>query len=78
MDKRKYGYWILGAAWLVTAIATLLTAVPSVMSMATFCWVMVALGSVGAIVVASMRAAGPTRSIAHVLYDAEQQRGSGR
>jgi hypothetical protein len=77
MNTRKNGYWILGAAWLATAIATLLTAVPSVMSVATFCWVLAALGSVGTIVVASMRAAGPTRSIAHVLYDTEQQRGAG-
>jgi hypothetical protein len=48
------------------------------MSVSTFCWVNAAALAIGATVAASVRAAGPTRSIAHVLYDTEQQAGSRR
>jgi len=71
-------HWIVGTAWVAAVIATLLLAVPSRMSVATFLWVNAAILSVAGIVVASLRAAGPTRSIAHVLYDTEHQGGDRR
>lgn len=64
--------------WVASAIAVFFLAVPSGMSVSTFIWVNAAAVAVGTIVAASVRAAGPTRSIAHVLYDTEQQAGPRR
>lgn len=74
MHSTNHYPWVISAAWIAVAIATLLVAVPSRMSVETFCWANAAIFSVAAIVCASLRAARPTRSIAHVLYDTEQQR----
>jgi hypothetical protein len=74
MEKMNQYLWAVAAAWVAAAIATLVVAVPSHMSLATFGWANAAVVAVIAIVGASLRAGGPTRSIAHVLYDTEQQR----
>lgn len=72
-------HWAFAAVWIIVATATLLVAVPSWVSVATFWWLNAAAVAVGAVLVTTLRSAGPTRSIAHVLYDAEQrQTGSNR
>lgn len=78
MKMFNFRFWIVGTAWIAAVIVTLCVAVPSRMSVASLLWLNAAILSVAGILLASLRAAGPTRSIAHVLYDTEQQRGQGR
>jgi hypothetical protein len=44
----------------------------------TFGWVGVVLIGIVAVTLMAMRAGRPTRSVAHVLHDAEEQKGVGR
>lgn len=48
------------------------------MSGPTFGWVTAVLIGIVAVTLMAMRAGRPTRSVAHVLHDAESQGGSGR
>jgi hypothetical protein len=70
--------FLVSAAFLTGALALWVAAVPTWVSVGTSFWL--AAGAVGAaaVLVAKVRAAGPTRSIAHVLYDTENQPGSER
>ena len=53
-------------------------AVPSWVSLSSFFWLNATAIAIAAVFVAAVRSAGPTRSIAHVLYDTEQAAGSRR
>jgi hypothetical protein len=48
------------------------------MSAQTFGWVGAVLIGIVAVTLMSMRAGRPTRSVAHVLHDAENKSGAGR
>lgn len=48
------------------------------MSGTTFGWVGAVLIGIVAVTLMAMRAGRPTRSVAHVLHDAEEQKGVGR
>jgi hypothetical protein len=69
---------VFAATWITLAIAIWLVAVPSWMSLTNFVWLNAAVAVIGIILAKTLRSAGPTRSIAHVLFDTEQQTGRGR
>lgn len=59
------------AAWMTIVVILWLAAVPSWVSPSTFFWLNAATMAIAAVFVTAVRSAGPTRSIAHVLYDTE-------
>ena len=65
--------FLVSAAFVTGALALWVAAVPAWVSMGTSFWVAAVAVGAAAILVAKVKAAGPTRSIAHVLYDTEQQ-----
>ena len=62
--------WLL-AAWALLLAATWTTAVPAWLSGTTLMWGNAAALALSLVVLRTLRGAGPTRSIAHVLYDVE-------
>lgn len=62
----------VAAAWMTIVTVLWLAAVPSWVSLSTFFWLNAAALAIASSFVTAVRSAGPTRSIAHVLYDAEQ------
>jgi hypothetical protein len=77
MDKR-YSAWIFAAGWLMASTLIWLVAASSWISVTSFLWMNAAVLVVGTVVVKAVRAGRPTRSIAHVLYDAETPPGRAR
>lgn len=76
LTRRTY-WWYLGilAALAFVAWAGL---VPGRMSGSTFVWISAVVIALLAVSLMAMRAGGPTRSVAHVLHDAEHQKGASR
>jgi hypothetical protein len=70
--------WIFAAIWMIVAVATWAATVPGWLSLTTFFWLNAAGFGLAAVVVAMIRSAAPTRSVAHVLYDTEHQPTSSR
>ena len=68
----------LVAAWIFVAVVLWVAAVPGWISASTFCWLNLAALALTTTFVTAVRSAGPTRSIAHILYDTEQQAGPRR
>jgi hypothetical protein len=68
----------MAAIWMTVAVAIWLTTVPSWLSVTTFWWLNAAAMGLAGILVTTWRSAGPTRSVAHVLYDTEHQVTPGR
>lgn len=78
LTRRTY-WWCLGI--LVTVALVLwagLVPVPGWMSGPTFGWMSAVVIALVAVSLLALRAGQPTRSVAHVLYDAEHQKGLGR
>jgi hypothetical protein len=69
---------LLFAGWIFVAVVLWVAAVPARISASTFCWLNLAALALGTTFVTAVRSAGPTRSIAHILYDTEQQASSRR
>lgn len=63
---------------MAVAVAIWLTTVPSWLSVTTFWWLNAAAMALAAVLVTTLRSAGPTRSVAHVLYDTEHEVTPGR
>ena len=70
--------WTFAATWITLATAIWLTAVPSWISVTNFWWLNAGFAVFGIVLAKTLRSAGPTRSIAHVLFDTEQQAGPRR
>lgn len=71
-------YWLY--LWISVAVVFVAWAgfVPGWMSGPTLGWVTAVVVALFAVSLLAMRAGQPTRSVAHVLYDAEQQKEPGR
>ena len=66
------------AAWITVAVVLWVAAVPSRISVSTFCWLNGAVLALAAAFVSAVQSAGPARSIAHILYDTDHQARSRR
>ena len=66
------------AAWIFVAVVLWVAAVPGWISASTFCWLNLAAVALTTTFVTAVRSGGPTRSIAHILYDTDQQGGPRR
>jgi hypothetical protein len=69
--------WFFVPTWIIVAIAIWFVAVPSLISVPAFFWLNATAAGIGILLVTIVRAGGATRSIAHVLYDTENQTDAG-
>lgn len=70
--------WLSLGIIIVAAFVLWIAVGSGLMSAQTFGWVGAVLIGIVAVTLMSLRAGRPTRSVAHVLHDAEQQKGVGR